>query len=202
VPDSLRHVGNRETLTDTGLGKRSAGLASQLVEPDYTFLPHGKVVLGTPLVDIGLTTKTMPKYKVLKSVAHNLGHSYLSDSNAAGTPWTFVAVDLYERAKAADASDITIDFLNETIEPDVGWSQVVRASVGWYKNALRRLLQAERFELEDLTSATLQLHFDFAHPVTPRGGEQLADRPSFECTVTLVDRRSIAHIGRPIEWLG
>jgi hypothetical protein len=144
----------------------------------------------------------MAKYKVLKSVAHNLGHSFLSDSNAAGDPWTYVAPQLYQNMKRQGLPKVTIDFLAQTVTPAAAATPLVIQSVGWYQTMLERMLKAERLDLASLTSATLELAFDLENPLTPPGPRQADEIPSFECDVRLVDDRGKVHLGRPVEWLG
>ena len=66
-----------------------------------------------------VTRGSVPKYKNIKSVAHNLGHSFLSDMNLAGTWPDIVMVPdvIYQAARASGEPVVRIDFFQGTVEP-------------------------------------------------------------------------------------
>ena len=73
----------------------------------------------------------MPKYKNIKSVAHNLGYSFLSDMNFVSTdqPLTMVPDALFKAARTAGAPLVRIDLIRGTVEPPaVATSAVLRAA--------------------------------------------------------------------------
>jgi hypothetical protein len=57
----------------------------------------------------------MPNYKALKSVAHNLGHSYLSLMNHEGVD--YVVEHLFKTARRYGITHVEIDVLNGSISP-------------------------------------------------------------------------------------
>jgi hypothetical protein len=143
----------------------------------------------------------VPKYKNIKSVAHNLGHSFLSDMNLAGTWPAIVMVPdvIYQAARASEASLVRIDFFRGTVEPAAVATDLVREAVGHYARGLPSLLESQSVLPTMVTGAELTLHFDFdaSRPARYVVGREV---PAVECVVTLTDDRGIVHEGRPSHW--
>ena len=143
----------------------------------------------------------MPKYKNIKSVAHNLGHSFLSDMNLAGTWPDIVMVPnvIYEAAKALGEPLVRIDFYRGTVEPAAVAAEIVREAVEHYARGLPRLLESQSVLPSMVRAAELTLRFDFdvSRPARHAPGREV---PSVECIVRLTDDRGIVHEGRPVHW--
>src|SRR4051812_6632744 len=144
---------------------------------------------------------SVPKYKNIKSVAHNLGHSFLSDVNLAGTWPDIVMVPdmIYQAARASEEPLVRIDFFRKTVEPAAVATDIVREAVGHYARGLPRLLESQSVLPAMVTGAELTLRFDFdgARPARYVAGREV---PSVECVVRLTDDRGIVHEGRPAHW--
>jgi len=69
----------------------------------------------------------MAKYKVLKSVAHNLGHSYLSLMNYVDGD--YIVEHLFRQARETGETRVEIDVLAGTIAPAVFQTPVLAESV-------------------------------------------------------------------------
>jgi hypothetical protein len=143
----------------------------------------------------------LPKYKNIKSVAHNLGYSFLSNVNLAGTWPDIVMVPdvIYQAARASEASLVRIDFINGTVEPPAVAADLVREAVGHYARALPSLLESQSVLPTMVTAAELTLRFDFerARPARSITGREV---PSVECVVRLTDDRGVVHEARPSQW--
>lgn len=137
----------------------------------------------------------MPRYKVLKSVAHNVGHSFLSDMNTMDGFTSFVPQQLFDVARKTDEDTVTIDFLKESIEPKVFEAPHIVQSLQQYRAMLEDLVVAQGAEWSMVRGACLTLRF---HP--PGSDRTVGRRPKFECIVEIVDDRGIAHRGTPRNW--
>jgi hypothetical protein len=139
----------------------------------------------------------MARYKVLKSVAHNLGHSYLSLMNyRAGD---YVVEHLYRAAREANERHVTIDVLRGTIEPAVFQTPVLLESVGAERNGLGRLVQAQGAALDMVSRATIEIAFDF-DAVHPSPNVPGLVHIAYVCTVHIVDDRGRTHSAIVPEW--
>jgi hypothetical protein len=141
----------------------------------------------------------MTKYKVLKNVAHDLGHSFLSDKNTVDSFESYVPETLFALACKHALPRILIDFFKGTITPTVFAVGDVLKSVSLYKRALPRLVESQGASWDTVRGAGLELVFDL--PKDPRTG---VDRgpvtPSFKCSVHILDDRGVSHVGRPTNW--
>ena len=143
----------------------------------------------------------MAKYKNIKSVAHNLAYSFLSDMNLAGSgrALTTVPEQLYQGAKAQGTPAVTIDFLNETVEPAALGSKAVKDSLKNYHAALRRLLASQNVNRGMVAEAKLLLEFDFTSPRQSRY-EPAREIPALRATATSVDDRGTVHTVPVDKW--
>jgi hypothetical protein len=141
------------------------------------------------------------KYKHLKSVAHNLGHSFLSDMNAVSLDGRYTVVPelLFQAARAAQEPRVTVDFLRQIVEPEALRFPALLKAVQGYGSALPRLLQSQNVDPTAVREARLALEFDFAgtHPSKYHPHE---DVPTFACVVELTDDRGVVHRGTPTNW--
>jgi len=144
----------------------------------------------------------MPKYKVLGSVAHNLGHSFLSDMNGVpgrGVRWVIVPERIYEIARDRGLDRVEIDFLSGSIEPKDFATREVQKAVGGYRKSLPDIVNRQGAHPSMVRAVTLELQFDLGTVVhDPR--EPGRHLPSFECRVEILDDRGKVHSGVPRNW--
>ena len=141
------------------------------------------------------------KYKNIKSVAHNIGHSFLSDMNALSQDGRYIIVPrlLFQAAEKARATRVTIDLVNGVIKPAEAATAEVREAVGYYVRRLPELLASQNVDPTAVKGATLSIEFDYSR----RRGTQYEpaeDAPEFACTVALTDDRGSVHRGHPTNW--
>jgi len=143
----------------------------------------------------------MPKYKNIKSAAHNFGYSFLSDMNYVGTgsAFRYVPEALYVAAKEAGAPLVTIDFLKQEVEPPSMATPAVRESVANYARWLPKLLDSQSVDPEMVRQARMSLSFDFEHPRQSRY-DPSRELPTVRCTVTFTDDRGVTHEAVPDKW--
>ena len=139
----------------------------------------------------------MASYKVLKSVAHNLGHSYLSLMNYVSDD--YIVEHLFRRAWETGETHVTIDVLGGTIDPPAFRTPVLVDSVARQRAWLGRLVQSSGAALDMVSAARMEIAFDLAaarpHPTVP--GLELA---AYTCTVEIVDDRGKRHVASVPEW--
>ena len=141
----------------------------------------------------------MSNYKVLKSVAHDLGKSFLSDTNSVDSFASYVPETLFELARAHALPRIWIDFVNGTVTPTVFAVRDVLKSVSLYQKSLPRLVESRGASWDTVRGVGLELAFDLPSG-PPAGGDGAPVEPSFKCSVHILDDRGIDHVGRPTNW--
>lgn len=139
----------------------------------------------------------MAKYKVLKSIAHNLGHSYLSLVNYQADD--YIIEHLFRTAREANEPHVKIDVLRGTIEPSAFQTPVLLESVAQQRVFLGHLVQRQGAVLDMVTSARISIDFDFARTRLSRSvpGLELA---MYNCIVEIVNDRGKSHIASVPEW--
>lgn len=141
------------------------------------------------------------KYKLIKGVAHNLGHSFLSDSNAVMREgvYTIVPSVLFSAAMAAAVPKVEIDLLRETVEPVKLALPEIARSLAFYHGWLPGLLRSHGVDPGVIQAATITIGFDYTR--TRRSAFQPTEEiPEFVCTVRLIDDRGVTHEAMPTDW--
>jgi hypothetical protein len=123
----------------------------------------------------------MAKYKVLKSVAHNTGHSLLGATNWYAGDFPFR--HLSRAMREAEVPRVELDLLKADIRPAQVRNPVVNEFAELGRIVLRNLLTGEGWTLEQMRRATFYLDLD-AH----------------ECRVELEDDRGKLHVGNVVDW--
>ena len=141
------------------------------------------------------------KYKNIKSVAHNLGHSFLSDMNAVGEGSRYVIVParLFEIAARARLPVVRIDFLARRVEPPEVRVPEVEQAVSLYANWLPHLCSSQNVSPETVVAATLTLTFDYER-VRRTKYHPVVEIQEFVCDVTITDDRGVVHRASPDHW--
>jgi hypothetical protein len=141
------------------------------------------------------------KYKNIKSVAHNLGHSFLSDTNARGEGSRYVIVpeELFRAAARERVPQVRIDFIARTLEPAHLADSELQRAVEHYADWLPELLASQNISPEAVRGARLTLTFDYSRQrSTPYHPERSTQE--FVCEVELADDRGIVHRANPDHW--
>jgi hypothetical protein len=123
----------------------------------------------------------MPKYKVLKSVAHDTGHHLVS--TLCWYDGKYGIEHVRDTARAQGVRIIRVDLASGDLQP----SAMVNAQISEFarraKGTLEHLLRGQGWIHEDLRSAVLEIDLD-----TP------------SCKVVLVDDRGMPHVGTVEQW--
>ncbi len=147
----------------------------------------------------------MPTHKALRSVAHNLGTSFLSMTNYLEN--TFVVQHLLMAARDAHVSSLTIDLLAGTIHPERARSKAIARALGYVREQLRDMVVRSNSDMSYIASARMEITFRFAQkiPGTPPGhsfgaGVIVPEMVPYSCVVTIVDERGVSHKATIPEW--
>ena len=141
------------------------------------------------------------KYKNIKSVAHNLGHSFLSDMNAVDVRgrYTIVPELLFAEAARTHVPEISIDFISRLVEPASLSSPAVQTSVSSYARMLFDLCAHQNVDAHAIKRAVLTITFDYERSRTTTYEPAVAVQ-EFVCTVVLEDDRGFLHRASPTNW--
>jgi hypothetical protein len=110
----------------------------------------------------------MARYKVLKSVAHSLVHSFTSALNWGDAD--YVMGNLLQRARDIGAGTLAIDLINGEAEPSALCTPPVQRAVEKYSEWLRRLVTTHKSDMPYVRWRTYLSAVTGGH-ATPGGGE-------------------------------
>lgn len=139
------------------------------------------------------------KYKVIKSVAHNFGHSFLSLMNWRDQD--YVMAHLGRAAVRTGADTLRVDLLSGAAAPGALLTPPVRASVDAYVRGLPRDLESQGVMPAAIVGGEMVVRFDLARRA-PDARWRRHFRVPVECVVRLTDDRGKTSEGRVTEsWL-
>jgi hypothetical protein len=127
----------------------------------------------------------MARYKVLKSVAHSFGHSFVSLMNYADDD--YVMGHLLTQARATRNNRLMLDILSGRAAPEALLTPPIAASLGHYAAWFPDLVASHRTALRFVHSAAMEIVFDLNVERQVRG-TGLIESP-FVCRVTITDDR-------------
>lgn len=127
----------------------------------------------------------MPRLKVLKGVAHNIGSSFTSLMNFAGDDYSMGHILRF--ARESGANTLTINLLTGEGSPSSLLREPISALPDWYSKMFLRLVHSSGSSPELIHSATLRVVYDLQR-MKP---SPIRDEPqsSFTCDVSIVDAR-------------
>lgn len=130
------------------------------------------------------------KYKVIKGVAHDFGHSFVSLTNFVADD--YVMDHLARAAAASGEPELRVDLLTGAAEPAALVVPLVRASLDIHVAWLPGMLRERGVRLEQLREATLSVRFDLSRLSALAAGRVMVP---LECEVEITDDRGIIHVG-------
>jgi hypothetical protein len=138
----------------------------------------------------------MPKFKVLKGVAHNIGHSFTSLMNYSGDDYSLGHILRF--ARETGVNTLTIDLLTGQGLPASLLREPISALPDWYSKMFLRMVQNSGSDRELLRSATLTLVYDLQRDRP----SPIKDEPQspYTCDVSIVDVRGRNYIARFSGW--
>lgn len=127
----------------------------------------------------------MPRVKVLKGVAHNIGSSFTSLMNYAVDDYSMGHILRFARESGVDT--LTIDLLSGQGRPNALLREPISALPDWYSKMFLRLVHSAGSDRELIQSATLKLTYDLQHSrPSPISGEP---KSPYTCDVSIADIR-------------
>lgn len=137
------------------------------------------------------------KYKAIKSVAHNLGHSFVSFMNYRADD--YIMSYLVRAALVTGESVLRIDLITGHASPQALLTSPIGDSVSAYVEWLPKLLTSQNVHRDAIVAAGMTLRLDLSRASDDRGFENHVEVP-FECVVALKDDRGREHVGRTTGW--
>jgi len=133
----------------------------------------------------------MPKYKVLKSVAHNLAHSYFSLMSYIDDD--YILEHLFRVVRNENIEKFTIDVINMIIEPEIFMTDTIKKTLPKLNDFAEHLLKPNQFALSDLKSFKIYVTYDF---------DNTKDEIHhvYELKSIIVDRNEKEHVAFVEEW--
>jgi hypothetical protein len=128
----------------------------------------------------------MAQYRVLKSVAHNIGASFTSLMNYAGDD--YVMGHLLTLARQSGQDTLTIDFVTGEARPPELLRPPISEVPVWYTKMFWDLVQRHGSDRSLVQSATLTLRYDISIEQPAKIAPELRESP-FACDVQITDRR-------------
>jgi len=132
--------------------------------------------------------------KALRSIGHNITHSYLSLLN--DIDGEIVAQHLYNLSQYFGESTLYIDALGCRIEPLYFDAEGIRSSLIKLRNHFIHLLLIENITLEHIKKASIVISFDLDKNYCKNETEL----PIYDCEVVVVDFRDKVHKSKVKEW--
>jgi hypothetical protein len=134
--------------------------------------------------------KEHKSYKVIKSIAHNLGHSFTSLMNYHGID--YVMGHVLRAARATGKDKLEVDFLSGVADPPELLVPSVKESIEWYCKTFADFVNRSGSNIQLIDSAKMTLKYDLKvtrpHPREPR----IIENP-YTCDVVIIDNRQKDH---------
>jgi hypothetical protein len=138
----------------------------------------------------------MPRVKVLKGVAHNVGSSFTSLMNYATDDYSMGHILRFARESGRDT--LTIDLLNGTGGPDGLLKEPISELPSWYSKMFLRLVESAGSDRKLIKSATLTVTYDLRrNRPSPIPSEP---QSAYTCDVSIVDIRGKDYAARFNGW--
>ena len=127
----------------------------------------------------------MPKLKVLRGVAHNIGSSFTSLMNYSDDDYSMGHILRF--ARDSGNNSLTIDLLTGMGSPKSLLREPISALPDWYSKMFLRLVHSSGSSAELVQSATLNVVYDLQRSKP----SPIRDEPQspFSCDVSIVDVR-------------
>jgi len=139
----------------------------------------------------------MPRMKMLKSIAHNVEHSYLSLMNYIDGDYTVER--LFQLAKESKQTNIEINILQKSIEPVIYETPSIKLSLVYLEETLRKLLQSEGIELINIQSAKIRISFDLEGTKLSPNVPNL-ELPKYACESEIIYANGKIYKKEIVEW--
>ena len=127
----------------------------------------------------------MPRLKVLKGIAHNIGHSFTSTMNYARDDYTMGHLLRFARETGKDT--LIVDFVTGESKPIDLLRDPISDVPSWYTKRFWEMVASSGSDRALVLSATLTLKFDLARTWT--GFTIIEPASPYVCDVSITDIR-------------
>lgn len=127
----------------------------------------------------------MPRFKVLKGVAHNIGHSFTSLMNYSGDDYSMGHILRLARETGLDT--LTLDFLTSEGQPTALLRKPISGLPNWYTKMFWHMVTSSGSDRALVDSATLTLRYDLQRSA-PDPQSEMIQNP-YTCDVFIRDCR-------------
>jgi hypothetical protein len=135
----------------------------------------------------------MPRYKVLKGVAHNIGHSFTSVTNYVDNDFTLGHVLRFARETGLNV--LTIDLLAATGQPSELLREPISNVPQWYGKMFRSMVASSGSDSALIKTATLTLRYDLTNTIPGPPPQN-----PYVCEISILDDRGKDHKARFADW--
>ncbi|MDP9017139.1 MAG: hypothetical protein M3N19_02320 [Candidatus Eremiobacteraeota bacterium] len=139
----------------------------------------------------------MARYKVLKGVAHAIGHSFTSLMNYSGGD--YVMGHILRLARNYGCDTLTIDFVREEAGPSELLAEPIAAIPAYYMHQFWNQVRTSGSDRSLIRSATLILRYDLATKRPFRWNSPIMESP-YSCQVRITDIRGKGYVAQFDGW--
>jgi hypothetical protein len=139
----------------------------------------------------------MSRYKVLKSVAHNIGHSFTSLMNYVGDD--YVMGHVLRLARLTGRDTLTIDFVTGYAAPVELLQEPISEIPARYTDFFWNLVKRQGSDRSCVKAAALTLHYDIDTQRPLHRNPKITESP-YVCDVRITDDRGITHTSHFEAW--
>jgi hypothetical protein len=137
------------------------------------------------------------RYKVLRSVAHNIGHSFTSLMNYAGDD--YVMGHILRLARLTGRDTLTLDLVAGNATPVELLQEPISEIPAQYARFFWNLVDRHGSDRTYVKAATLTLHYDI-HTQRPLHRNPKIMESPYTCDVRITDDRGRAHSSHFSAW--
>ncbi|TSJ47996.1 hypothetical protein [Fluviicola chungangensis] len=128
----------------------------------------------------------MARYKTLKSVAHNIGSSFISTMNYY--KGDYVLGHIQKQMQSSGLSKLEIDLLNNYSQPTTLITEPIQSSIQGYVSWFPKLVNDSGSDISLVTQAKLIIEFDFTKSRICPFAQEYTENP-YICHSTITDDR-------------
>jgi len=126
----------------------------------------------------------MPSHKVLKSVSHNFGHSFVSFMNYIETNY-FLGL-LQTEMRKTKLNRLEVDILNNESQPKKLLTRKIQKSINYWNKWFPELIEKSKSSMEFVKSAKMVIEFDLTLSRKYPHDNRFTENP-YLCEITIID---------------
>ena len=134
----------------------------------------------------------MQRYKVLKGVAHNIGHSFTSLMNYAKDDYSMGHILRF--ARETGVSELTIDFVTGRGQPSALLRDPIAELPGWYTKMFWNMVERSGSDRSLVQAAKLTLRYDLTR------SRSFPIENHYICDVSILDNRGKSYASHFDGW--